>query len=312
MTGPGRVVAIGAVNVDFVVAVDRLPRAGETVLGERLVVHGGGKGANAAVAAARVGAAVRLVAAVGDDSWGRDALAELDAEGIDTSEVAVCAGVPTGAALVVVDASGDNQVTVAVGANAGLGPEQVAASLAGSQSVGCVVVSAEVRAPAVVAAAAGAAGAGVPCVLDPAPVVPGLIDALAHGPILTPNEEEGRALASLLGLDPGGDGDAAPLARGLSEASGAPVVLTLGRGGALLAAPGDRTLRLAPLAVTALDSTGAGDTLAGVLAAWLAEGADLAGAARAAVAAAGLSVTAPGARRGMPNAEAVRVALGRS
>src|SRR4051812_23132663 len=104
-----RVVVVGSVNVDLVVVAPSLPGPGETVLGERLDRHGGGKGANAAVAAARLGAEVRLVAAVGDDDLGEHALAELSEEGVRLERVVRLGGVPTGAALIVVDAAGENQ-----------------------------------------------------------------------------------------------------------------------------------------------------------------------------------------------------------
>src|SRR5688572_23798308 len=108
----GGVVVVGAVNVDLVVTVDRLPTPGETVIGPRVSRHGGGKGANAAVAAARAGADVRLVGAVGDDATGRGALDELHAEGVDLAAVAVLGDVPTGVALIVVDTEGENQIAV--------------------------------------------------------------------------------------------------------------------------------------------------------------------------------------------------------
>ena len=111
------VAVVGAVNVDMVVTADTLPGPGETVVGRDLARSGGGKGANAAVAAARVGAGVRFVGAVGDDDLGRDALTELTDEGVVVDDVAVVAGVPTGVALIVVDAAGENQIAVGAGAN---------------------------------------------------------------------------------------------------------------------------------------------------------------------------------------------------
>ena len=126
------VVIVGSVNVDLVVTAERLPGRGETVLGRRLERHGGGKGANAAVAAARLGAEARLVAAVGADDLGREALAELRQEGVDVDAVSQVADEATGAALIVVDGSGDNQIAVGAGANAALSPESVRHALEGS------------------------------------------------------------------------------------------------------------------------------------------------------------------------------------
>ena len=125
----GRVVVVGAVNVDFVVAAERLPGPGETVVGPRVERFGGGKGANAAVAAARAGADVTLIGAVGDDDTGRAALDELRADGVRVDGVAVLDGVPTGVALIVVDAAGENQIAVGAGANAGVERDRVRAAL---------------------------------------------------------------------------------------------------------------------------------------------------------------------------------------
>lgn len=307
------VVVVGAINVDLVVAAPRLPGPGETVVGGGLERHGGGKGANAAVAAARAGARVRLVGAVGADETGATALTELRADGVDTRDVAVLDGVPTGVALIVVDDRGENQITVGAGANASVTPEQVRTALRDAlPSVGCVLVSTEIPGPAVAAAVETATRAGVRCVLNPAPVIPVVAELLAHGPVLTPNGSECRDLAALLVVDPVPDG-AGPStqagARTIATHSGAPVVVTLGGDGALVLLPGAEPEPVPPRPASVRDTTGAGDTFNGVLAARLAAGDDLLTAVRQATTAASLSVGHVGARTGMPLAVAIESAL---
>jgi ribokinase len=303
----GKVVVVGAVNVDFVVTADRLPGPGETVVGPGVVRHGGGKGANAAVAAARAGAAVTLVGAVGDDDTGRGTLDELRAEGVDVGGVAVLDGVATGVALIVVDASGENQIAVGAGANGRVDRDGVRAALADAlPETGCVLVSTEIPVEAVAVAVEMTTAVEVPCVLNPAPVLPGLAGLLVprpgrHGPLLTPNVGELAALA--------GPGPTGVRAVGLAARTGAPVVVTLGGDGALVVGPGGGVDHLPPHPATVRDTTGAGDTFNGVLATQLAAGADLTVAARAANVAAALSVGHAGARAGMPTAAALAAAL---
>lgn len=294
---PGSVVVVGAVNVDHVVVADRLPRAGETVVGPAMARHGGGKGANAAVAAARFGARVQLVGAVGTDDVGDGALAELVASGVDVTHVDRLAAVPTGAAVIVVDAGGENQIAVGAGANAHVDPDRVRAALrAALPSCGCVLISTEIPVAAVAAALEEAATAGVCCVLNPAPVVPGLAALLRHGPLLTPNRGEAADLAPDLAT--------------LAATTGAPVVVTLGGDGVRYALPGEEPVEVAPHPAHVVDTTGAGDAFNGVLAARLGAGDALPRAVRTANVAAALSVAAPGARAGMPTAAEVEAAIG--
>jgi ribokinase len=283
----GAVAVVGSINVDLVAAVAALPAPGETVLGRRIERHGGGKGANAAVAAARLGARVRMIAAVGDDDVGAGALAELRDAGVDVSAVAVLGGEPTGMALIVVDRRGENQIAVGAGANAALDAAHVAAALRAPGSTpppGCVLVSAEIPDAAIAAAVAGARDLGVPCVLNPAPARPELV-AIAAGAILTPNRGEVRGLTGAEDLD--------QAVRALQERTGAPVVVTLGEDGALLGG-----IRHPAPETEVVDTTGAGDAFNGALAVRLAAGDDLAAAVPHAVAAASRSVSARGARGG--------------
>jgi ribokinase len=280
------VMVVGSVNVDLVVTGERLPAPGETVTGGRFSRHGGGKGANQAVAAARLGAAVGMAAAVGDDDLGREALAALEAEGIDLSAVARLDGVPTGVALIVVDRGGENQIAVASGANSELGEDVEEAVRAAAPKV--VLLGHEVPEAAALAGARAAPGT---IVLNPAPARAIADELLAFNPILTPNATEACELA--------GESDPEAAARALAERTGAPVLVTVGARGALLVDGGEVNLLPAP-SVEVADTTGAGDALNGALAAELARGATLADAARFAVAAASLSTRRAGAREGMP------------
>jgi ribokinase len=302
-SAPGGVVVVGAVNVDLVVVADRLPSPGVTVAGSGLQTFGGGKAANAAVAAARVGAAVHLVGAVGADANGQGALDELTGDGVDVTAVARLRDQPTGVALIVVDASGENQIALGPGANGAVTPALVEAALAALlPGTAYVLVSTEIPAAAVVAAVVQAAAHHVPCVINPAPALPCVLDTLEYGPILTPNEGELAELAALLGR-PGVSTDEAldvVIAR-----TGSAVAVTLGAAGCRLATPDGTRHTIPAPPTTVVDTTGAGDTFNGVLVAGLAEGMDLRAAARRAVGAASLSVRAAGARTGMPRASEV-------
>ncbi|CAB4858725.1 unannotated protein [freshwater metagenome] len=310
MVGP--TVVVGAVNVDLVVPAPRLPAPGETVVGGDLQRHGGGKGANAAVAAARIGAPVWLVGAVGADEMGSQALDELRDEGIDVSGVCALADASTGVALIVVDARGENQIAVGAGANARLDAEHTRSSLrAVLPGARCVLVSTEISDAAVAVAVEEACAAAIPCVLNPAPVTAAVLAVLGHGPILTPNASELMDLAASLSAPPVDDAPnqvaaAAALAPWVAGRTGAPVIVTLGGDGALIARPGEPVVAVAAVpGVEVRDTTGAGDTFNGVLAARLAGGAPLEEAVRYAGAAAAISVGSVGARAGMPRSAAL-------
>jgi ribokinase len=289
-----RVVVVGSINADLVVSVPALPGPGETVTGGTFARHGGGKGANQAVAAARLGAAVAFVGAVGDDDLGAAALDELAGEGIDVGAVARLDDVTTGVALIAVDAAGENSIAVASGANAALDGDAVHAALDRrlGGAGGVVLLGHEVPYSAVLAGAQAARDAGWTPLLNPAPARALPEALLALSPLLTPNAGEARALT--------GAGDAAGAAAALARATGAAVLVTLGARGALLVSGGGEPVPIAAPAVDVVDTTGAGDALNGALAAELARGAGLEDAARVAVAAASLSTRRPGARGGMP------------
>ena len=312
--GQPSVVVVGSVNADLVVSVERLPRAGETVTGGTFARHGGGKGANQAVAAARAGAAVAMVGAVGADDLGEEALRELAAEGIDVAAVARLDDAPTGVAAIVVDERGENLIAVASGANAELDGtlvEEAVERLIERGTGGVVLMQQEIPEDVVLAGIRAARAAGWQAVLNPAPARP-LPDDLA-GVILTPNADEARTLA--------GEEDVAAAAQALARRTGAPVLVTVGADGALLVAGdeergdgrpavGDAGIERVPApAVEVVDTTGAGDAVNGALAAELAAGRPLTEAVRFAMAAAALSTRAAGAREGMPRRDDVLAAL---
>jgi ribokinase len=287
------VLVVGSVNVDLVVRAARLPRPGETVTGGHFAQHHGGKGANQAVAASRMGASVTFVGAVGDDEAGAAALAALRSEGIETSRVVVLPGVATGVALIVVDSEGENQIAVASGANALLDSGRVGAALAGHDmpAGGVYLANLEVPDDALLAGAEFAYRHGSRVVINSSPARPLPAELLAMRPIIVVNAGEAEALS----------GEARPelAGRALAARTGRTAIVTLGAGGALVF-DGGRPARIPAPPVETVDATGAGDAFAGAFAAELAGGAQVIDAVRTAVAAGALSVTRPGARAGMP------------
>jgi len=286
----GRVVVLGSVNVDLVVNVDRLPSAGQTVGGGTFARRTGGKGANQAIAAFRLGADVSLVGAVGDDLFGDEARRVLEERGVDTTELAVLIEESTGAALIVVDHAGENQIAVAPGANAAY-DRTIWDGLPEPSSSDVFVSSFEVDLGALVAGAERFAAAGALVLINPAPAMelPGTM--LATRPILVPNEGEAQTLT--------GESDPATAARVLSARSGAPAIVTLGAMGAVFVEDGE-LVRVAAPVVEALDTTGAGDAFVGALAAELSAARSLTEAVQFAVHAASLSVRVAGAHEGVP------------
>ncbi|WP_370619414.1 ribokinase [Mumia sp. Pv 4-285] len=264
--GTGRVAVVGSLNVDLVTGVHRHPAPGETVLGDDLVRLRGGKGANQAMSAARCGADVTMVGRVGDDEDGRAYRDHLSAAGIDVSHLLTTPGAPTGTALIVVDADGENTIVVAVGANSRLEAADIRAAAAVIEAADVLLVQLEVGEDAVEAAAAIARSAGTRLVLNASPVrpLPAWLVDLAD-PLLV-NEHEAKAYEELSG-------------------EAASVCVTLGGRGARWGEDSAEPRRVEPL-----DTTGAGDAFAGALAAGLARGLDR-GAALAAAVDAGAAAT---------------------
>lgn len=292
------VIVAGSINVDLIVRVPALPGAGETVLGDRFIQQNGGKSANQAVAAARVGADVTMLGAVGADDLGRSALAGLAEAGVDISCCRVVEDVHSGLALIVVDGTGENQIAVAPGANGRLDGamiEDEVAELEPASGAVCLL-GFEVYDEAVIAAARWAAARALRIILNPAPARPIAHELLELRPILTPNETEAEMLS--------GESQPADSARALSARTSAPVIVTLGAEGALLF-DGETVEYLPAMVVEPVDTTGAGDALNGILAAELARGAALRVALRWAMVGAALKTTKAGAQAGLPSREAI-------
>jgi ribokinase len=295
---------VGAVNIDFSITAETLPLPGETVLGRDFRRSLGGKGANQAVAASRYGVSAAIVGAVGDDDEGREAVASLGLDGIDTTGITFVPGHRTGVALISVDSYAQNQITVAQGANGMLDAESVRRSLLLAADGGdhvAVLASLEVPVDAVVAASEAAAEQGWTLVVNPAPYQPLPGEMMSRIDVLTPNEAEA---AALLG-GPAWRDDPAVLAS-LFRAGVKAVAVTLGPAGASVITSYSRR-DLPPPLVTAIDTTGAGDVFNGVLAAELACGSSLEEAARASVTAASLATTALGSCTAPRRVEVLRL-----
>ena len=229
---PPRITVLGSLNMDISVTVPRLAGPGETVLGSAARLQPGGKGANQAVAAARLGASVRMAGCCGDDDFGRSLRSALEAAGVDVTAVRILAGVPSGLALITVDATGENSITVAPGANGLAGPPEAAAAAAAGGDA--LIMSAEIPVPVLAAALDRARAAGVLTVLNLAPAPPDAAGLLAAGADwLIVNAPEAAAILGRPVADPAG---ARAAAADLAGAAGGHAVITLGRDGAVLAA----------------------------------------------------------------------------
>ncbi|MEN8143625.1 MAG: ribokinase [Gemmatimonadota bacterium] len=305
MTGPARrskIVVVGSSNTDFVVRVPDIPSPGETVLGSTFATVAGGKGANQAVAAARLGAAVTFVARVGSDAWGDAALQACAAEGINTEYMVRDPETPSGVALIAVDDRGENAIAVATGANGRLSSADVEAALPAIREADVLVLQLETPLDAVTRAAELGASEGARVILNPAPASGPLDGELLRSvSVLTPNLGEAAVLS---GRPPGGSEEARSAARHLRAHGAANVLITMGERGVLLEGE-EASGEIEAPSVQATDTTAAGDAFTGALAVALGEGRALLDAARFAVQAAAVSVTRPGAQPSLPTREDV-------
>jgi ribokinase len=296
---PARICVVGSINVDLTFRAPRLPRPGETVTGHGFQQGFGGKGANQAVAAARLGAQVTMIGRVGNDAFGTQALHNLQANGIDTRFIRADAQRPTGIAAIVLDDAATNCIVVIPGANGALAPADIHTAADAIRSADVVICQLEVPLDTVLETFRIARSAGVRTILNPAPAQPLPAELLENADICVPNETE---LELLTGRDFGEVEAIAVAAQELSAT--VQVVVTLGGSGAWVQGE-----IMTPPAVAALDSTGAGDTFIGCLAVSLVEGLSLREAVRRANVAAALSVTRLGTQTAIPTRAEVEALL---
>ncbi|MFP8966147.1 ribokinase [Pokkaliibacter sp. CJK22405] len=297
-------IVLGSVNADHILQVQDFPRPGETITGHGYQVVGGGKGANQAVAAARLGAKVRFIAAIGNDDTGQRMKAGYEADGIDTSTISV-ENVPTGIAIIYINAKGENCIGISAEANALLDESRVQPHLAAIRQAGALIMQLETPLSGCMLAAEAACEAGVPVILNPAPAKELPDDFLQYIDIITPNETEAEVLTGIAVTDEAAAAEAAEILHGKGIGT---VVITLGSRGAFLSEVTDEgtAQQLIPgYRVEAVDTTAAGDTFNAGLMVGLLEGKTLAQAMPFAHAAAALSVTRLGAQTSIPKREEV-------
>jgi ribokinase len=302
VSGP-EVLVVGSLNMDLVARAPSLPVPGETVAGHAFATVPGGKGANQAVAAARLGARTAMIGCLGADAFGGQLRAGLEADGIDCAGVSTLAGVSSGVALIVVDDAGRNGIVVVPGANGRLTPADVDARRELVAGARVVVLQLECPLTVVEHTARLARSLGRTVVLNPAPARPLPPDLLACVDVLVPNEIEAAALT---GAPVESVEAALEAGRRLRRAGAGTVLVTLGARGVVAVGPGEERHHPAPL-VTAVDTTAAGDTFIGGFCASLVRGRSLAGCIAFAQAAAAISVTRAGAQPSIPHRHEVSV-----
>ncbi|MGC8667575.1 MAG: ribokinase [Chthonomonadales bacterium] len=307
MRTAARIVVVGSSNTDMVVRTPRIPSPGETVLGGEFVMTQGGKGANQAVAAARLGAEVSLVARVGQDVFGTQAIASIGTAGVNTAYIVRDDTAPSGVALIFVDGSGQNSIVVAPGANSRLSPADVDAARPAFEAASVVVLQLEIPLDTVTRAIELAKELEKTVLLNPAPV-PSQPLPMAGVDVVTPNEVEAAMLLGHSIQSPYEARDAAvALVRRLGVGA---AVVTMGARGAVVATM-DRVQEIPGKKVNAVDTTAAGDCFTGALATALGEGMALGPAAHFANAAAALACTRVGAQASMPYRNEVEAFIGR-
>lgn len=293
-----QIVVVGSCNTDLVISVDHLPAPGETIIGYDFMTNQGGKGANQAVAVARLGGTTAFVARVGDDGFGRQSLELLKEEGIDTSHVLLTPGVATGVAMIPVDRHGENSIIVASGANALLTPQDVEAAGVTLKAADIVLMQLETPVDTLIRAARLAREGGAKVVLNPAPFPkePLPQELLALVDIITPNETEAGMMAGVSVVD---EASALQAIRNIQALGVKHVILTAGGKGAYTVADGT-LVNIPAIKTEVVDTTAAGDTFCGALCVALGEGKTLENAILFANCAAAISVTRRGAWRSIP------------
>ena len=296
-----RITVVGSYATGLTMRVERLPSQGETLLGTGYRVDYGGKGSNQAVGCARLGARVRFVAKIGNDAFGEMALGLYRDESVDISHVSQTADAPTGVGFIIVDARGNNCITIDPGANELLTADDVAHGGAAFDTAKAVLAQLEIPVAAAGAAMAHGRAKGAVTILNPAPVRPLPESILQLVDIITPNQSEARVLA---GRSPNEACDAEEIARDLIRCGVKQVVMTLGENGALIVTA-SASLHIPALKVPAVDTTGAGDAFNAGLAMALACGASLEHAVQFAVVTSGLAVTREGVIPSLPDRDEV-------
>ncbi len=290
------IVVVGSSNTDMVIKADHLPAAGETIIGGSFFMNPGGKGANQAVAAARLGGNVTFIAKIGNDIFGRHSVQTFEEEKINTSYILSDPGHPSGVALITVDKNAENCIVVAPGSNASLSPNDLVAAKLAIEKAGVLLVQLEIPLTTVEYIVAIAAKAGVKVILNPAPSCQLPDSLLRNISIITPNGREAEMITGIkvINLD-----TAKQAAQIIKNRGVGTVIITLGTQGALVLSDGNFT-SVPALSVNAVDTTGAGDVFNGALAVAVSEGHDLTGAIEFACKAAAISVTRLGAQSSAP------------
>ena len=293
---PPTIVVLGSINMDLVGAVSRFPSPGETVLGGDFSTAPGGKGANQAVAAARMGASVRMIGRVGTDVFAPTLLDNLRTNGVDVTGVTQDPDAPSGVAMILLDASHENRIVVLSGANMRCDDTQVDAAASALQSADALMLQCELPPDVSVKAARIARETGVRVTWDPAPADAFPPDAYALVDVLTPNQAEATALT---GTDVTDAASAESAARALVQRGVRAVVVKLGEAGAFYRSDNDNGY-VPPFEVEAVDTVAAGDAFGAAMTCALAEGKPLPDAVRYGAAAGALAATRPGAQHAMP------------
>jgi ribokinase len=296
MADTPRIAVVGSANTDLVTFADTFPRPGETLFGQNFDLGFGGKGANQAIAARLCGAQVLMVAKVGKDLFGEATVRNFNSFGVDTTHVKIVEGAPTGVAPIFVEPDGQNRIIVVKGANDRLTPADVDAAAAELSRVHTIIMQFEVPLATIYHTVRFARAHNIRCIVNPAPAVPASLGDLAGADYFIPNESEAELIT---GLPVQTIEQAAACAAALVGKGFRRVVITLGARGALLA---DETgnVHIPPFAVTAVDTTGAGDAFIGSLAVFLAEGVPEKEAIARASLYAALSTTRVGTQKSFP------------
>ena len=300
------ILVVGSINMDLVVRAPRQPAPGETVLGEGFTTSPGGKGANQAVAAARMGGRCRMVGRVGDDAFGEELLAGMKAENIDCTYIWKTEDAATGVAMIIVDAKGENSIVVAGGANRRLTPDDIFPHRNLFEQADVLVVQLELPMPTVRAAVDLARRHNCKIILDPAPAPRQMPEQLYQVDVISPNATEAEIFTGKLAVEERVDKQVASefIERGAKAA-----VLKLGARGSLVVTADGQIARVPAYKVKIVDTTAAGDAFTAALAVAAASGKPLPEAAKIANAAGALACTRLGAQSAMPTADEVRMLM---